>query len=628
MMSVLLPILLMAAVESAPTVAILPLSKGAGSEEYAGLGKALAGMITTDLSTVEALQLVERERLDELLKEIKLGKSGFIEKKTAQKLGKGLGARFMVTGSYSVVGKTFLMDARVVSVESGKILKAANAKGTVEDFVAVEKTLVETLLDGLSVKLSASTRRKLIVQAPTESFQAFSAYGEGLDKADSGKADEAKAAFERALALDPKFEAARTALASLSNLLAVERKKDRDSRRRITAAAHAAILETYPDERTRKPSYSDNREDIMGLALRLVALDNEEQYCQRFEEMMHFLDRRKWKLPEVDRRFERDAKKIGEGLGYKPLKEDGARWHLDEDLSRRVHIMSSVYDFVIGGWGFRPWGVSGEGMLSSMRGCYPDVKRQLKVIDQLYRKAKKAGVLDTVPKYGMRFTLAEGLDLAWIWTQAYRLGANAEVERRTKRLLAGRPAADKTRELLLKTLDDIENDAKDWAAHRAKQLGMPNETLRRAMIGVAKADPKVVRAKDPVCQYLARMAKSQAHRWVLELEKKKDWRAQQYHYDTAGLWFSPLRDMGCLTGIPPRFGNAKEVLDYGRSIRNRATKDALENEQCVTWLGTFDAYPWDQYVSMMDSNPQAAAGMVYGILTSRYQLLANECVKN
>lgn len=627
-MSVLLPILLMAAVDAAPTVAILPLSKGAGSEEYAGLGKALAGMITTDLSTVEALQLVERERLDELMKEIKLGKSGFIAKATAQKLGKGLGARFMVTGSYSVVGKAFLMDARVVNVESGKILKAANAKGTVDDFVAVEKTLVETLLDGLSVKLSASKRRKLIVQAPTESFQAFSAYGEGLDKADNGKADEAKAAFERALALDPKFEAARSALASLSNLLAVERKKERDTRRRITGAAHAAILEAYPDERTRKRSFRDRKEDLLGFALRLVALDNEEQYCQRFEEMLHFLERKKWRFPEVDRGFGRDAKRLGDKFGYKPLKEQGSRWHLDEDLSRRVHGMSSLYDFVVGSWGFRPWGVSGEGMLASMRGCHPAVDEQLRIIDRLYRKAKKAGVLDAKPKYGQQFTLGEGLDLAWIWTQAYRQGANAEVERRTKRLLAGRSAGDKTRARLLETLESIEKDAKEWATHRAKQLGLPNSTLRRAMIGVAKSDPKVVKAKDPVCKYLARMAKSQAHRWVLELKKKNDWRSQQYHYDTAGLWFSPLRDMGCLAGVPPRFEDAKDVLRYGQTIRKRATKNALENEQCVTWLGTFDAYPWDQYASMMDSNPQAAAGMVYGILTSRYQLLANECVRN
>src|SRR5688572_356529 len=162
------------------TVAILPLTKGAGSEEYAGLGKALAGMITTDFSAVEEIQLVERDRLDELLKEINLTKSGYLEEKTAQKLGKGLGAGYLVTGSYSVVAASFLMDARIVAVESGKIVKAANAKGTVEDFVAVEKALVEDLLNGLSVKLSSAERRKLIVQAPTESFPAFKAYGEGL----------------------------------------------------------------------------------------------------------------------------------------------------------------------------------------------------------------------------------------------------------------------------------------------------------------------------------------------------------------------------------------------------------------------------------------------------------------
>src|SRR5687767_1567048 len=94
------------------TLAILPLTKGAGSEEYAGLGKALAGMITTDLSQVEEIQLVERERLEDLLGEINLGKSGYVEGKTAQKLGKGLGAGYLVTGSYSIISNTFLINTR------------------------------------------------------------------------------------------------------------------------------------------------------------------------------------------------------------------------------------------------------------------------------------------------------------------------------------------------------------------------------------------------------------------------------------------------------------------------------------------------------------------------------------
>lgn len=100
-------LMLLPAVAGARTLAVLPLEQGAGSEEYAGLGQ-------------------------------------------------GLGAELVVTGSYSVVGETFLLDARVIEVESAAVLEAVDASGSIEDFVVVEKDLVEALLDGLEVEMSSS----------------------------------------------------------------------------------------------------------------------------------------------------------------------------------------------------------------------------------------------------------------------------------------------------------------------------------------------------------------------------------------------------------------------------------------------------------------------------------------
>jgi len=126
-------------VAQATTVAVLPLDQGAGSDVYEGLGTALSGMLIADLSGVEGVVLVERARLDALLSEMALTETGFVDPATAQRLGKGLGAEALVTGSWSVVGPTFVLDLRLVEVESSTILKAARADGGIDDFVAVEK---------------------------------------------------------------------------------------------------------------------------------------------------------------------------------------------------------------------------------------------------------------------------------------------------------------------------------------------------------------------------------------------------------------------------------------------------------------------------------------------------------
>lgn len=145
------------------TMAVLPLEMAAGSERYDGLGKALAGMLITDLSSVDGLVLVERDRVKALLAEVELAESGFLDEETAQDLGHGLGAQFILTGTYSVVEDTFVLDARIVEVETAAIKKAASADGTIQDFVSVEKDLVESLLDGLEVTLTSGVRRQLYV---------------------------------------------------------------------------------------------------------------------------------------------------------------------------------------------------------------------------------------------------------------------------------------------------------------------------------------------------------------------------------------------------------------------------------------------------------------------------------
>src|SRR4051812_49731662 len=56
------------------------------------LKKGLADMLITDLSAIKTLSLVERSRLEEILKEQKLNHSKSFDASTASKIGKLLGA--------------------------------------------------------------------------------------------------------------------------------------------------------------------------------------------------------------------------------------------------------------------------------------------------------------------------------------------------------------------------------------------------------------------------------------------------------------------------------------------------------------------------------------------------------
>jgi len=193
-----------------PTVAVLYFDYAGKDDELAVLRKGLAQMMISDLAGLDAIQLVERSRLEDILAELKLGEDRKLDAATAAKVGKLLGARYLVLGSYFELKTKLRIDARVVEVETGKVIQSVGSTGESDEFFALEKDLVDILIRTLDVKLSSGERCKLRSNA-TQSFDAWQKYSAGLDAKDRGDADEARRLFQAALDADPSYRAAKTA---------------------------------------------------------------------------------------------------------------------------------------------------------------------------------------------------------------------------------------------------------------------------------------------------------------------------------------------------------------------------------------------------------------------------------
>ncbi|MDP1922258.1 MAG: CsgG/HfaB family protein [Myxococcales bacterium] len=203
---------------------------------YEPLARGLADMLITDLSNVQSLQLVERDKLNLALDELKLSKTKFIDPKNALKLGKGLSARYLLVGGYVVSAETMRLDARLFDVPASKVMFSEKVEGKKDEFFALEKELVELLIKALDVKLQLTEKTKLRSNA-TESFDAFSNYAAGLTAKDAGDEAKARAHFEAALAADPNYRAAKTA----TERLAVIFKRDDDAKVQTADAMRKAL---------------------------------------------------------------------------------------------------------------------------------------------------------------------------------------------------------------------------------------------------------------------------------------------------------------------------------------------------------------------------------------------------
>lgn len=200
-----------------PTVTVLYFDNNSNDRSLDPLRKGFADMLITDFSSLGTLRVVEREKLEALLSEIKLGQSSFMDPKTAQRLGRGLGAQYAVAGSFVVLKDSLRVDARAIRVETGEVLLARAVDGKKSDLLALERQLVTVLSEGLAPALAGSVPSKLRQTGP-KSFDAFETYSRGLDAKDAGKTKEAQLLFEQAVKSDPTYSAAKTALERVSAL--------------------------------------------------------------------------------------------------------------------------------------------------------------------------------------------------------------------------------------------------------------------------------------------------------------------------------------------------------------------------------------------------------------------------
>jgi len=179
------------------SISVLYFDNTAKSADYEWLSKGVADMTATDLASAPGAVLVERERLEKVLKELELGLSGLADPGTAPRLGKLLSAQVLVYGSFIVSGQALRLDAKAVRAETGATIAAAQASGTVADVFAAQAELSARLAAALGLELARAP-------APV-STEAAKAYYRGIELYDQGRYSEALAFFGDALKLDPGF---------------------------------------------------------------------------------------------------------------------------------------------------------------------------------------------------------------------------------------------------------------------------------------------------------------------------------------------------------------------------------------------------------------------------------------
>jgi len=95
------------------------------------LGRFLAEELINELmkdKKAKGYEIVERRQLNKVLRQLKLSSSGLLDPKSMKAVGKILNVDAIVTGSLTDLGNDIKVNARIISVESAKIIATASTK--------------------------------------------------------------------------------------------------------------------------------------------------------------------------------------------------------------------------------------------------------------------------------------------------------------------------------------------------------------------------------------------------------------------------------------------------------------------------------------------------------------------
>jgi len=142
-------------------IAILEFESTSNIVQYNWLSGGIPEILTSKLSSVPGLVVIERRQIKKLLEEIAFTQVGFVNSDKAINVGEMLGAKSIIIGSFQIIGESILITARIVDVESSQISSAKTVQGNIDKIFGLEFQLAEQLIKEIGLEITEKIRERI-----------------------------------------------------------------------------------------------------------------------------------------------------------------------------------------------------------------------------------------------------------------------------------------------------------------------------------------------------------------------------------------------------------------------------------------------------------------------------------
>jgi TolB-like protein len=149
------------AAQNTPIVTVLAFdnnSVGPGHTDWDGMGKGIMDLMITDLASGTKVRVVDRERVNKLLEEQNLTKSGAIDANTAIRVGKLFGACYSIYGGYMrLASGEQVLTIRTTNNETGQVENPVKFQTKNDNVLEVIAEATAKFISGMNVKACQGT---------------------------------------------------------------------------------------------------------------------------------------------------------------------------------------------------------------------------------------------------------------------------------------------------------------------------------------------------------------------------------------------------------------------------------------------------------------------------------------
>jgi DNA-binding winged helix-turn-helix (wHTH) protein/tetratricopeptide (TPR) repeat protein len=215
------------------SIAVLGFRNLSGRPEDGWLSTALAEMLSTELEAGEKLRLVSGEDIARTKLDLPLADADGLSRNTLARLHKDLDSDLIVLGSYTALGEKaathIRLDLRLQDTAAGETIADVAVVGSEADLFEMVSQAGSRLREKLGVEAVSPVEAVSVRASSPSNREAARLYSEGLARLRVLDALEARDLLQQAIAADPKFSLAHSALAEAWSRLGYDKKAQQEA---------------------------------------------------------------------------------------------------------------------------------------------------------------------------------------------------------------------------------------------------------------------------------------------------------------------------------------------------------------------------------------------------------------